>query len=172
MCWTREEGFLQKTRQRSSLLFGGQNLFNSFPRKLFFVWLVLTIAWYAPWWFEIKGWILPILPNPPRQNSQRGKELNKFFPPKQKRRLLPCLLYKSFCYGWNPVQFLVYCTVEQKRRDCIHLGEHSIQEEQWLYFKKKKFGGFLEGEVSAFFIYCMDTNLVKKYNFFTKLILI
>ena len=27
-----EEGFIQKRRPRSSLLFGGQNLFNSFPR--------------------------------------------------------------------------------------------------------------------------------------------
>ena len=27
-----EEGFIQKRRQRSSLLFGGQNLFNSLPR--------------------------------------------------------------------------------------------------------------------------------------------
>ena len=28
---TIEEGFIQKIRQRSSLLFGGQNLFNALP---------------------------------------------------------------------------------------------------------------------------------------------
>ena len=37
--WEREqnieEGFLQKRRHRWSLLFGGQNLFNSLPRQLF-----------------------------------------------------------------------------------------------------------------------------------------
>ena len=37
--------------------------------------------------------------NRPVQNSLRGKELNKFFPPKQKRRPLPFLLSSSFFYG-------------------------------------------------------------------------
>ena len=32
LAMTIEEGFIQKTRQRSSLQFGGKNLFNSLPR--------------------------------------------------------------------------------------------------------------------------------------------
>ena len=45
-----EEGFIQKRRQRSSLLFGGQNRFHSLPRKLFYTRKILR-----------KGWINPIL---------------------------------------------------------------------------------------------------------------
>ena len=44
-----EEGQNQKTRQRSSRLYGGQNLFNSLPRQLFCLGL-----------FEGKGRIHPI----------------------------------------------------------------------------------------------------------------
>ena len=53
---------MQKQRQRSSRLFGEQNLFNSLPR------------------FACLDPFQPFLPNRPRQNSQRGKELNKFCP--------------------------------------------------------------------------------------------
>ena len=43
--------------------------------------------------------IHPIFPNRPRQNSQRGKELNTFLAPKRTRRPLPYLLILSFFYG-------------------------------------------------------------------------
>ena len=56
------------------------------PRK------ILIIGWIALGWFERKDWIHPVLQNPPRQNSWRGKEFNKFFPPNRSDDL--CL---SFC---------------------------------------------------------------------------
>ena len=67
-----EEGFIQKQRQRLSHLFEGAE----------FIKFLAALA------------ILPILPNQPRQNS--GKELNKVYPPKQTRRPLSLLPYKSF----------------------------------------------------------------------------
>ena len=46
------EGFRQKRRQRSSLLFGGQNVFNSLPRYLFRT--IWRKGWIAPGWYEEK----------------------------------------------------------------------------------------------------------------------
>ena len=40
-----EEGFVQKRGQRTSLLFGGQNLINSLPRLLFCTRSIWRIAW-------------------------------------------------------------------------------------------------------------------------------
>ena len=68
-CSIIEEGQNQKTSQRSSLVFGGQNLFKSLPRQLFCLGL-----------FERKGRIHPIFPNRLRQNIQRGKELTNSVP--------------------------------------------------------------------------------------------
>ena len=49
-CSNKEERWKQKARQRSSRLFGGQNLFNSLPRQLFCLGL-----------FGRNGWIQPFL---------------------------------------------------------------------------------------------------------------
>ena len=71
-----EEGYNQKARR----LFVGQNLINSLSRQKFCLDL-----------FERKGRICPIFPNRPRQNSQRGKELNKFCPLNRRDNL--CLVF-------------------------------------------------------------------------------
>ena len=67
----------------SSRLIGGQNLFNSLPRQLYCLGL-----------FASKGRIHPVFPNRPRQNSQRGKELNKFCPPIGRDDL--CLVFELY----------------------------------------------------------------------------
>ena len=46
-----------------------------------------------------------ILQNYPRQNCQSGKELNNFFPLKQKRRPQPFLLYLSNFFDGSPDQW-------------------------------------------------------------------
>ena len=79
-----KEGFKQKKqkqkkRQRSSRLFEGQILFNSLPRQLFCLGRFGRI-----------GCIQPFLSNQPRQNSQRGKELNKFCLPNRRDDLCLC----------------------------------------------------------------------------------
>ena len=50
--------------------------------------------------FNHPGGTHPIIQKRPRQNSQRGKELNKLFPPppKQKRRSFPYLLSLLLCH--------------------------------------------------------------------------
>ena len=75
---TTEEGFIQKRRQRSSMLFGGQNLINSLLR-------------HAIWMIWSKEWIPPILQIVLVQNSQRGKELKQLCPPNSSDDL--CLLF-------------------------------------------------------------------------------
>ena len=50
---------------------------------------------------ETEGWTQPFLPNRPRQNSLRGKELNKFCPPNRRHAPLPLLLSPSFFYDIN-----------------------------------------------------------------------
>ena len=49
-----EEGFIQMRRQRSSLLFEGQNLFNSLPRSLFYTQMIWRKRWIAREWYEEK----------------------------------------------------------------------------------------------------------------------
>ena len=49
-----EEGFIQKTRKRSSLLFGGQNVFNSLPRLLFCTRMIWRKWLIVPGWYEEK----------------------------------------------------------------------------------------------------------------------
>ena len=72
-----EEGKLRKKMQRSSLLFGGQNLFGSFKHFLFFTRTILNSSFSSSY----PGTIHHILRPTVVQNSQRGKELNKFCPP-------------------------------------------------------------------------------------------
>ena len=67
-----EEGWREKPRQRLSRLFGGQNLVNFFA--------ALAVLPQSTWIFKKPGWIRQFLPNRPRQNSERGKKLNKFCP--------------------------------------------------------------------------------------------
>ena len=63
-------------RQRSSLLFGRKNLFNSylFTLAVLPIGQFWIIGWIAPGWFVRTQWIHPILQNRPKQNCSRGKE--------------------------------------------------------------------------------------------------
>ena len=92
---TIDEGLRQKKGQRTSLLFGGKYLFNSLPRQL----IALDD-------FEEQDEFIPLKKsswcnssynsNRPVQNSQRGKELNTFFPPNRSNNLCLFLcLYPS-----------------------------------------------------------------------------
>ena len=46
---TIEEGFIQKRRQRSSLLFGGQNWFNALPHYRLSARMIWRIGWIEQW---------------------------------------------------------------------------------------------------------------------------
>ena len=110
---TIEKGYIQKRRQRSSLLFGGQNLFNSLPGKLFSSRMIKRKVWIAPEWYKEKDELhqddtkkrmnctrmlqykekdeLPILQIVRVQNNERVKKLNKFWPPNNSDDLLFCI---------------------------------------------------------------------------------
>ena len=96
------EGFIQKRRQRSLLLLGGQKCFNSLPCLLFWTRMIWK-GWIVLGWYEEKDelhqddlrkrmkctrmvwrkwWIHTIIQMVLVQNSLRGKELMKFCPPK------------------------------------------------------------------------------------------
>ena len=67
--------------QRSSLLFGGQNLFTSLPRQLFCTRILWRKGWIVTGWYDENDEFIPLLHIALVQNSLRRKELNKFCPP-------------------------------------------------------------------------------------------
>ena len=92
--WSKVEGYRQKKGQRSSLLFGrGEEFFQFLAALTVLHWTIWIVGWIAPWWFERKGWIYPILQNCPRQN--------KFFPPNRSDDLcvLFCLYLSSMSWS-------------------------------------------------------------------------
>ena len=80
------KGWRRKQRQRTSRLFGGQNLLNSLPRLLFCL-----------------GWSTEA-----KQLAPQGIE--KYVPPKQTQWPLPLLLSPSFFYGPD-----TYCCICSSR---------------------------------------------------------
>ena len=72
--------FIQKRRQKLSLLLRGQNCFNSLSRYLFCTWMIEGVGWNAPGRPGRIGWNHSILPIVLVQNSWHGKELKQFFP--------------------------------------------------------------------------------------------
>ena len=77
-----EEGKIQKKRQRSSPLLGGQNLFNTLTRYICFVLgkLEEKDVRIATWWFEEKVELILFFKIILVQNIKRGEKLNKFCP--------------------------------------------------------------------------------------------
>ena len=113
-----KEGSILKRRQRSSLLFGGQNLFTALAllhqddmkKRMNCTRIIWRNGWIAPGWYEetdelhqddMKKTDEFILFVVLVQNSQRGDELNTFCPPNSSDDL--CLL---FCL--NPSSMLIW----------------------------------------------------------------
>ena len=101
-----EEGFIQKTRQRSSLLC--RDRIDQFPcRPIASILLARTISknrmklCYSS---IHPGANHPFLQMVLVKNSSRGMQLKQFCSPKQLRRPVPSLPYKSFCNENNPSQ--------------------------------------------------------------------
>ena len=96
-----EEGFIQKRKQRSALLFG--HWWTEFIKFLAALAILhqddlknrtnSSFSWYHC------GAIHPFLHIIRVQNSYRGKELNKICPPKQQRRPLPSLLERLLFFS-------------------------------------------------------------------------
>ena len=103
--WIIEEESIQKKGQRSSLVFGGQNVFNSLPRLLFFARTILKNMMNSSFSLNHPGAIHPIFQIVLVQNSWHGSRqgIEKFLSPKQQRRPLPffCLYPSSTAYDYN-----------------------------------------------------------------------
>ena len=76
---------------RSSLLFGGQNLFNYLPRQLFCTRMILNRRINSSFSSNHPGAIHPILQFVLVQNSLRRKDINKFWHPSSSKDL--CLFF-------------------------------------------------------------------------------
>ena len=97
-----EEGYRQKKRQRSSLLFVEKNLFNSFPALAILPRTILKNRMNSSFSFKSSWCNSSYNSNRLVQNSKRGKELIKFI--HQAEATLLFLLSLYFFYSHSKMQ--------------------------------------------------------------------